>query len=211
MKDKIGSIFSKLKEMRKDKKGRAIIELCFYFIFFLFIIIFISISNRSNYKIEDNNISSFINVINDNYEYDIKIKYNDIDYIYNGKILGNNGNIIKKDNDEENNYVIINKKYYKLDDNDNYLLVDKEEVYSLIDYDYLDINNIKYYINNSIKDNDIYKVKLNNGNYFTIKIDENNYNIVIDYTNLFKLEDSTINNVIVDITYKNINKIMSLD
>ena len=89
--------------------------------------------------------------------------------------------------------------------------MDKEEVYSLIDYDYLDINNIKYYINNSIKDNDIYKVKLNNGNYFTIKIDENNDNIVIDYTNLFKLEDSTINNVIVDITYKNINKIMSLD
>ena len=65
---------------------------------------------------------------------------------------------------------------------------------------------------------DIYTIKLsdiilnsNSSDNITITIDEENTSLVIDYTNLFKLDDSSINKVLVTISYKNINNIISLE
>lgn len=113
---------------------------------------------------------------------------------------------------------MMNNKYYILDNNGNYILTSKEDVYRYIDYKYLDINNIKEYMKVASVSDDIYTIKLsdiilnsNSSDNITITIDEENTSLVIDYTNLFKLDDSSINKVLVTISYKNINNIISLE
>ena len=73
----------------------------------------------------------------------------------------------------------MSNKYYELDNNGNYILTTKDEVYSYINYKYFDINYIKELINIASKENNIYKVKLsalilNNttDNYITITVNE---------------------------------------
>ena len=83
---------------------------------------------------------------------------------------------------------------------------------------YFDINYIKELINIASKENDIYKVKLstlilNNttDNYITITVNEESKSIVIDYTELFKIDDNNINKVIITMIFSNINQILSLE
>ena len=82
----------------------------------------------------------------------------------------------------------------------------------------MDINNIKEYIKTSNNDNGIYKVKISDiilnsssSDYITIKIDNINNTIEIDYTNLLRINDNNITKAIVNITYSDINKIISLE
>ena len=110
----------------------------------------------------------------------------------------------------------MNKKYYVLEDN-NYILVGEEDVYPYINYRYLNINNIKEYINIGVKENDMYKIKLSDivlnsesTDYLIITIDEGDKSLVVDYTELFKLTNENSDKVIVNITYDNIGKIIAL-
>lgn len=209
-----------LKERLKDKKERAKIELMLYGIFFIGVIIFARVLGNSTSNIENNNNTetpSFISSLEDNYEYDIKLTINDNTYEYYGKVLGNNSTINLKMEDKVNSYYLMNKKYYILE-NGNYILTTEEEVYPYIDYRYLNTNNIKEYINKANKENNTYKVKisdlvLNNdsGDYLTINIEEGDKNIVIDYTPLLKLTEDNIERVLVNITYNNIDNIISLE
>ena len=207
-----------LKEKWNDKRERAKIELILYAIFFIGVIIFVRVGNN----ISNNNINTsdnlFISQINDNYSYDIKININDNNYEYIGKVLGYNSTIEKKDNNIDEYFYKKNDKYYKLDQDNGYVLSNKNDIYNIINYDYMDINNIKEYIKISNNDNGIYKVKisdiiLNSSSldYITIKIDNINNTIEIDYTNLLKINDSNITKAIVNITYSDINKIISLE
>ena len=82
----------------------------------------------------------------------------------------------------------------------------------------MDINNIKEYIKISNNDNGIYKVKISDiilnsssSDYITIKLDNINNTIEIDYTNLLRINDNNITKAIVTITYSNINKLNSLE
>lgn len=208
-----------LREMWKDKKGRAKIELALYGIFFLVIVIFIRMANTNSSSEIDNSLNSnFISDIQDNYEYNMEININDNIYKYYGKYLGYNGTITREVLDDKEFYYMMNNKYYILDNNGNYILTSKEDVYRYIDYKYLDINNIKEYMKVASVSDDIYTIKLsdiilnsNSSDNITITIDEENTSLVIDYTNLFKLDDSSINKVLVTISYKNINNIISLE
>lgn len=211
---------SKLKEMWKDKKGRAIIELALYGIFFIGVIIFTRIMSFQNNRYENKmneNMVGFINEIKDNYESDVNITISNNLYSYHIKRLGNNTSITKKDDNGEKHYFVSDDKYYVLD-NGNYILTSSEEVYPYINYNYLNINNIKKFISSGVKDNNIYKVKLsdiilntNTDEYITITINETEKAILIDYTNLFKLDDSSIEKVEVYIKYYNINSLTSLE
>ncbi len=207
-----------LKEKWNDKRERAKIELILYAIFFIGVIIFVRVGNN----ISNNNINtsdnSFISQINDNYSYDIKININDNNYEYIGKVLGYNSTIEKKDSNTDEYFYKKNDKYYKLDQDNGYVLSNKNDIYDVINYDYMDINNIKEYIKTSNNDNGIYKVKISDiilnsssSDYITIKIDNINNTIEIDYTNLLKINDSNITKAIVNITYSDINKIISLE
>lgn len=207
-----------LKEKWNDKRERAKIELILYAIFFIGVIIFVRVGNN----ISNNNINTsdnlFISQINDNYSYDIKININDNNYEYIGKVLGYNSTIEKKDSNTDEYFYKKNDKYYKLDQDNGYILSNKNDIYDVINYDYMDINNIKEYIKTSNNDNDIYKVKISDiilnsssSDYITIKLDNINNTIEIDYTNLLRINDNNITKAIVTITYSNINKLNSLE
>lgn len=207
-----------LKEKWNDKRERAKIELILYAIFFIGVIIFVRVGNN----ISNNNINTsdnlFISQINDNYSYDIKVNINDNNYEYIGKVLGYNSTIEKKDSNTDEYFYKKNDKYYKLDQDNGYILSNKNDIYDVINYDYMDINNIKEYIKTSNNDNGIYKVKISDiilnsssSDYITIKIDNINNTIEIDYTNLLRINDNNITKAIVTITYSNINKLNSLE
>ena len=137
-----------LKEKWNDKRERAKIELILYAIFFIGVIIFVRVGNN----ISNNNINTsdnlFISQINDNYSYDIKININDNNYEYIGKVLGYNSTIEKKDSNTDEYFYKKNDKYYKLDQDNGYILSNKNDIYDVINYDYMDINNIKEYLHN---------------------------------------------------------------
>ena len=207
-----------LKEKWNDKRKRAKIELILYAIFFIGVIIFVRVGNN----ISNNNINTsdnlFISQINDNYSYDIKININDNNYEYIGKVLGYNSTIEKKDSNTDEYFYKKNDKYYKLDQDNGYILSNKNDIYDVINYDYMDINNIKEYIKTSNNDNGIYIVKISDiilnsssSDYITIKLDNINNTIEIDYTNLLRINDNNITKAIVTITYSNINKLNSLE
>lgn len=208
-----------LKERWKDKRERAKIELMLYGIFFLIIIIFARISNSMSNNIpkeEDNKI--FISEITDNYSYDIDITIDNDNYKYYGKVLGHNMNIHKVVDTEDEYFYKMNNKYYILDDNDNYILTNDKEIFSYIDYRYLDINTIKEYIKMGTLNNNIYTIKVsdillnnNSNDVITITVDDINKELIIDYTNLFKVNNNSLYKELVRIKYSNINSISSLD
>lgn len=93
----------------------------------------------------------------------------------------------------------FNFNHIKLDEN-----IKEDELLNIID----EMNN----------DNGIYKVKISDiilnsssSDYITIKIDNINNTIEIDYTNLLRINDNNITKAIVTITYSNINKLNSLE
>ena len=208
-----------IKERWKDKRERAKIELMLYGIFFLAIIIFARISSSfsdSNIP-KDNDIKSFINDITDNYQYDIDITIDNNNYKYYGSKLGHNMDITRVVDNKEDYFYQMNDKYYILDTKGNYILTNDSDIF-YIEYRYLDINNIKEYIKLATYNNNIYSVKVsdivlnsNSSDVITIKVDEDNKNIIIDYTNLFKIDNNNLTKEEVSIKYSNINKINSLE
>lgn len=209
-----------LKERLKDKREKAKIELILYGIFFLGVIVFVRVlgSNGNTTNIDSNNLveDSFVSLLKDNYEYYTVVTIDDNKYEYYGLVLGNNSTINLKVDEEIKSYHLMNNKYYVLID-ENYILTDEKEIYPYIDYRYLSISNIKRYLDLSIRENDRYKVRISDvvmgstsEEYIVIYINEGDKNIVIDYSELFKLTDDSIENVVVNITYSNINNIISL-
>lgn len=201
------------KEKLKDKKERAKIELIGYGLFFVIAIIFARALGGISANIETpKDRPSFLTTLKDNYEYEITTDYEEATYNYHGKRLGNNGTLKVQDKE----YYLMNNNYYLID-NGNYLLVTKEEINTIIDYNYLDLARIKKYISIGIKQDNTYKIKvsdllLNSSSTksITITINEDNTSLTIDYTPLFEELTSTSNQVAVTIHYYNINKLTSL-
>ncbi len=216
---KLKKFIKKFNEMWHDKKGRAIIELCFYGIFIVGVIIFARALSAKNSELAKENPlnQSFMNLLSDNYEYNLNIAIDDDNYTYTGKILGNNGTITNSSDDNNSQYSIVDNKFY-INEGGNLILTDENEVFSELSYRYLDIDNIKGYLSMGTLENDIYKISLSHlilygseDKYITIKVDEANTSVTIDYTELFKENDSAFEKVIVTYTFKNINKVISLD
>lgn len=209
-----------LKERWKDKRERAKIELMLYGIFFLVIIIFARISSSMSTNIpKDNDINNtFIDEITDNYQYDIDITIDNNKYKYSGKKLGNNMSVTRIVGTKEEFFYQMNDKYYILDTRGNYILTTAEDIYPYIEYRYLNINNIKQFIKLGTKNDTVYSVKVsdivlnnNSADTITLTVNEEDKNILIDYTNLFKIDNSNINKAEVNIKYSNINSINSLE
>lgn len=219
MKRDVDSKKLSIKDRLKDKRERAKLELILYGVFFLAIIIFarvFSSVNSSNPNLVKD--SSFIDSIADNYEYDINIVIDDNSYRYYGKRLFNNMTINRSVNNIYDYFYKMGNKYYMLDNNGNFILTSMDNIYSYIDYSYLDISNIKEYIKLGTMNNNVYNVKVssivlnsNNDNYVVITVNEDDKSIVIDYTELFKIDNSDLDKEIVSIKFSNVNKINSLD
>lgn len=209
-----------LKEKWNDKREKAKIELALYGLFFLIIIVFVRVNNSLNSNNNNINVQeeeTFINLIEDNYRFDINININDKVYNYNGMVLGYNSTFTRKYGNNLDCFYKMNDKYYILDNDGNYLLTTKEDIYSFIDYNYLDINTIKEYIKSSSGNNGNYLVKISDiilnsdsSDNIIITLNKENNSINIDYTNLLKIKDSSINKAVVDITYSDIGDIITL-
>lgn len=199
------------KEKWQDKRYQAKIKLSGYSIFVVIAIIMILVGGATNNKntiidngLEDNKTIKDNTDTKDNklftiaYPYIIELNYN-IDNTKNNityKYSNNNNELLitKTNNDTVTNYKYISNKYY-IENNDNYILTNINKVYDIIDYEYLDIDNINNYLNNATLENGIYKVYLkdiilNNTSdkYITIKLLDNS--VEIDYTYLL----NTLNN-----------------
>lgn len=199
------------KEKWQDKKYQAKIKLSGYSIFVVIAIIMILVEGATNNKntiidnglednktIKDNTDTKDNKLFTIDYPYIIELNYN-IDNTKNNityKYSNNNNELLitKTNNDTVTNYKYISNKYY-IENNDNYILTNINKVYDIIDYEYLDIDNINNYLNNATLENGIYKVYLkdiilNNTSdkYITIKLLDNN--VEIDYTYLL----NTLNN-----------------
>ena len=86
---------------------------------------------------------------------------------------------------KEDYFYQMNDKYYILDTKGNYILTNDSDIFPYIEYRYLDVNNIKEYIKLATYNNNIYSVKVsdivlnsNSSDVITIKVDEDNKNII---------------------------------
>ena len=220
--------FDDLKDKWGDPKEKAKIQLILFLIFIVFAVIFTRLT--TNYS-DDNYVNQIGNIINNpeieidsidnNYNYNITINMETNDgnkTISYGGIRYNNKMIIsKKIEDNITNYYMENNDYYVYSD-EGYILSNIDEVYNIINYNYLNISNIKEYINKGVKDGNTYLIKVSNINldstskeYVTIEINNNEDNIelIMDYTNLLK--DNDITSCKIKYVFTDINKITEED
>ncbi len=219
---------NELKDKWGEPREKAKIQLILFLIFIVFAVIFTKLTtnyDNNNYINEIGNIVNNsdieIDSINNNYNYSITIEMETsignktISY---GGIRYNNKMIIsKKVDDIITNYYMENNDYYVYSDKE-YILSSVDEVYDVINYNYLNISNIKEYINKGVKDENTYLIKVSNINldsaskeYITIEVNnnENDIELIMDYTNLLK--DSDIISCKIKYVFSDINKITEDD
>ncbi len=222
-----------LKEAWKNPRSKALIQLGLYGAFILIIIIYINITSFINKDYKYNNSiniaeNNILNKLEDNnYAYEAAISINNnneiSNYYYNGKVLDTKEIIYKNVNDLETKYYFKDNAYY-IYENDNYILTTKDEVYDIINYTYLNIDNISnYIIKGSLFNEDdntkYYKVKLadiilnyEDEDYITIDVTNNDDIIIdIDYTNIMNKYNENILSYTVKLTFQEIGKITILE
>ena len=206
-----------LEKWKSDKRYRAKIKLLAYTIFIIIIFIYaltLDISPRNYEDISDinnNSINKTADIIKipEQYEYIIKIKIDDKEYKYSGIQTTEKRTIKKEIDDKVTNYIYQNNQYY-LEDSiniDNYVTTAKEEVYDIVNYNYINLTTINEYLKKATKDNNQYLVYLKDiilGNesdrYFVIDI--NDKNIFVDYTVLMKEFNNNIKTYTVNYEIK---------
>ena len=211
-----------IEKMREDKKYKAKAELMIYGAFMLIVFIYALIVNNKNTSTEslynsdsqtneniivDTKKPDTINIPNE-YNYIITINDNEKIYKYSGRKTTNEMTITKETNDKTQEYLYKDNNYYELIDN-VYINVSKEEIYDLITYNYIDLNNINTYLSKATQNGNNYivylkDIVLNNesNNYITINMTDDI--IDIDYTELIKLTKSNIEKYLVTIKLEEI-------
>ncbi|MBQ2873543.1 MAG: hypothetical protein IJE89_06065 [Bacilli bacterium] len=208
-----------VEKWKTDSKFKAKVQLGLYTLFVVFVAVlaFSSNSNTPKEELENEYNQNNNETLNDEvsiktpeeYKYTINVTINDNNYKYEGNKQKEKETIIKTFGDITTNYIYEKDNYYK-EENEVYIITEKEDVYEPINYNYIEINTINEYLSRSIKENDKHIVYLKDiilGNdseeYITITINENNINnqnkINIDYTPLMKLFNNDTERYIVNI------------
>ena len=201
------------KKWKEDKKYRTKIKLLAYTAFVIIVSIYaLSINdnipnNNTNY--ENNHNKETINTkentiaIPNSYTYNINVTIDNEFYSYQGKKTLEEETITKETSNGITNYRYFNNEYYVLID-EIYQITTKEDVYDVVNYNYLNLANINRYLSKSTKNINEYWVYLKDvilGNesddYFIITINDDHINI--DYTNLIKEFNPNISKYLVDI------------
>lgn len=201
-----------IEKWNSDSKFKTKVKLGLYTLFVVIVSIFAlssrntnTVTNTIDFNDETINQEETINTITipDEYTYTTKITINEKNYQYSGTKDTNKETIIKIVDNENANYIYQESDYYKLQD-EQYVLTTKDEVYDIIDYNYLQIETINKYLSKSNKENEMHKVYLkdivldnDSDEYITITISENKINI--DYTSLIKLFDNNIEKCLIEI------------
>jgi len=209
-----------LKKWKSDKKFKTSIQLATYTFFVIIVAIFAvsntnsiplnEVNNKQNQQTEkDNNKDGKIIEIPVQYNYLIKININEKEYKYSGTKTKEEEKIIKETDESITNYIYKNNSYYKEDEENNYLLTSKDEVYDIVNYNYLSLETINEYLTKAEKLENQYLVYLkdiildnNSDDYIVININDNKINI--DYTVLMKKFDESIEKYFVNIDIEEI-------
>jgi hypothetical protein len=183
-----------IEKWKNDNKFRAKIKLLLYGIFIVIVTIYAAslnpINNIDNEDIEETSENINTNVIPKVNNYNYRIKIDDDEYWYYIKETDNKKEIVKEINGEKYNYLYEDNNYYK-EVNNNYIKININEVYDILEYSYLDIDNINSYLEKAENNGQEYLVYLKDvilsnetNDYFVILI--NDKQISIDYTPLLK-------------------------
>lgn len=187
-----------IEKWKEDKKFRAKIKLLLYGIFLVIVIIYVTSLKTEPIPVDEvDDLNSEITeknkviTIPEKYNYLIKIEIDDKNYTYSGEKNLEQENIVKTSDDISSNYIFKNNEYY-VKDGELYIKTTKEEVYDVVNYNYINLETINNYLSKAENNNsNQYLVYLKDiilgqdtNEYFTISVDENK--ISIDYTPLMK-------------------------
>lgn len=207
-----------LEKWKKDTKYRTKVKLLVSTLFVIFVSVYaltlppaentLDDLSDENKQLEDNTSintdsnKSIIKVPN-NYTYKINITIDESNYKYYGEKNINQTTITKETTDTIKNYIYENNEYY-VKDNDLYVKTTKDEVYDIVNYNYINLESINTYLNKATNNNDQYLVYLkdiilgnNSEEYFVILVNNNKINI--DYTPLMQEFNENIFKYTVDI------------
>ena len=214
---KIKQIFTKFKELWKDKRYRSLMILLLYFIFFLFIFIFLNVnSNENNNKdtqrilFKNYKVYEFTTNININdyiFEIDGKRYNNNYSFSFNDEVFNLNYAEIMESNLDKN---IINSFNFTPDIIDNIIknssLISEKKVisnneiikeYNILLSDYLNIL-------------DFNLVNYDNSDFVLIEVTELNKVVVfvkLDLTNFYKNIEESYFKYEITISYDKINNV----
>ena len=204
-----------INKWKSDSKYRAKMQLLLYSLFVVLVTVFVAINTPNNIPNNEENTSNeteeveneSIIKITDKMNYQIKVNVNDSkECLYKIEKSASEEKITKEVDNEVTNYILKNNEFYK-DIDGIPTKVTKNDIYDLIDYDYLKLENINLYLSKAKKENNNYLVYLkdiiltetDNSDYFVIMI--NNKNVSIDYTPLMKLFNNSTEKCKVNITF----------
>lgn len=209
-----------LEKWKTDKKYQTKIKLLLYTLFIVIVSIYAISINNQNETInleEEQNIESENDIqennkdiieIKENYNYEIDITINEVQSKYSGTKTKEQTTIIKENNNITTKYLYKNDNYYQ-EVEDTYIVTSKAEVYNIVPYNYLSLENINQFLNKAIKQNNQYLVYLkdiildnDSEDYFVILLNSNKINI--DYTPLMKALDENIEKYKVNIKIEDI-------
>ena len=136
-------------------------------------------------------------------KYDVNVLFNDQEIKYSYSEDDEKQVILKKQTNETTKYVYDEDEYYK-EISGQYIKTSQEEVYDIVDYNYINFNTINQYLKASEYEENEYIVYLNDiilGNdseeFITIK--QENNKTTIDYTSLIKTFDKTAEKLLVEV------------
>ena len=201
-----------INKWKNDSKYRAKMQLLLYSLFVVLVAVFVAVKTPK--EVEEpttEEIPSTINEdiikITDKMNYQIKVNINDTkEAIYKIEKNGSEERITKEYSGDITNYALKDNEFYK-DINGILTKVSKNDIYDILDYDYLKLDNINVYLSKAKKSNNDYLVYLKDiilsetesSDYFVIMVD--NEHVSIDYTPLMKLVNKDIDKCKVNITF----------
>ena len=203
---------------KTDQQYRAKIKLCIYGMFIILVTIYAMSLNKkipvknSNLNVTDSqdekeiketiNNESLIEITTE-MKYKVVVSTEKLKYEYLIEKSNQKEYITKIINNDQEEYLYEENKYYKKENN-NYTKIKKYEIDDNIDYDYLRLETINLYINKGTKNNNDYLIYIkdiiignNSDDYFVINLNENK--IFIDYTPLIKNFNKDLKNIQIEI------------
>ena len=205
-----------IEKWNSEPKFKTKVKLGLYTLFMIVVSIFALSTGRNvpveNTSLLDDKINNKENIVKINvpekYNYTINITINENNYQYTGKKQRNAEQITKIINDTSTDYLYQGNNYYEKID-EEYMITTKDEVYNIIDYNYLNLDTINQYLSKSKienKKNIVYLKDIILGNtseeYITISIDDNIVNV--DYTALMNNFNKSVEKNIVEIIIEDI-------
>lgn len=196
------------KKWHENKKFRAQIKLLGYFLFIIMVSLFARTLNTNTPIIpeedkKENKSTTDVISIPEKYDLEMTVLYNDETYKFTQNKTTLQESITKETPQGITYYLYKDNQYYQ-NKAGTYLVTTKEDVYSPIEKNYLDLENINLYLSKATIENHQYLIPIKEiilGNdtaeYFIITI--NNNKIDIDYTPLAKKFSSDIDKLNVKI------------